>query len=118
MGQPGNRRVIGHNSNVARKPPEKCTAGQGANDPGMCKGYFTPAGQSETVGVSPVFVFNGIAASATVDEGNNWINMTYGPLTLGRPPVGTAGSTPSAGPPGASAALGIPKGADPVTSPP
>jgi len=48
----------------------------------MFKGYFTPAGQSETVGVAPVFVFNGIAASATVDEGNNWINMTYGPVDL------------------------------------
>lgn len=32
--------------------------------------------------MSPVFVFNGITPSATVDEGNNWINLTYGPLSL------------------------------------
>jgi len=108
--------VQGQYCNGARIPPEQCSTNQGANHPAMCKGYFTPAGQSETVGVSPVFVFNGIAASATVDEGNNWINMTYGPLTLGRPPVGTAGSTPSAEPTVASAAIGIAKGAYSITS--
>jgi len=104
--------VIGQYCNGARIPPEQCATGQGANDPGMCKGYFTPAGQSETVGVAPVFQFNGIAASATVDEGNNWINMTYGPLTLSRPPVPTgSGFTPSAEPTVASAAVGVAHGA-------
>jgi len=103
--------VLGQYCNGARIPPEQCSTGQGANDPAMCKGYFTPAGQSETVGVSPVFVFNGISASATVDEGNNWINMTYGPLTLARPPVSSAGSTPSAEPTVASAAVGATQGA-------
>jgi hypothetical protein len=107
----GKTPVIGQYCNGARIPPEQCAAGQGANDPGMCKGYFTPAGQSETFGVAPVFVFNGIAASATVDEGNNWINMTYGPLTLGRPPATGSGSTPSAEPTVASAAVGIAQGA-------
>jgi hypothetical protein len=82
----------------------------------MCKGYFTPAGQSETVGVAPVFQFNGIAASATVDEGNNWINMTYGPLTLSRPPATGSGSTPSAEPTVASAAVGIAQGAYSITA--
>jgi hypothetical protein len=108
---PGSTPVIGQYCNGARIPPEQCAAGQGANDPGMCKGYFTPAGQSETFGVAPVFVFNGIAASATVDEGNNWINMTYGPLTLGRPPAGGSGSTASAEPTVATAAVGIAQGA-------
>jgi hypothetical protein len=108
---PSSSPVIGQYCNGARIPPEQCSAGQGANDPGMCKGYFTPAGQSETVGVSPVFVFNGIAASATVDEGNNWINMTYGPLTLSRPPASGSGSTPSAEPTVASAAVGVAQGA-------
>jgi len=108
---PSSTPVIGQYCNGARIPPEQCSAGQGANDPGMCKGYFTPAGQSETVGVAPVFVFNGIAASATVDEGNNWINLTYGPLTLGRPPVTGSGSTPSAEPTVASAAVGVAQGA-------
>jgi hypothetical protein len=114
---PGSTPVIGQYCNGARIPPEQCNTGQGANNPAMCKGYFTPAGQSETVGVAPVFVFNGIAASATVDEGNNWINMTYGPLTLGRPPVPSgSGSTPSAEPTVASAAVGIAQGAYSITA--
>ncbi len=108
---PNGTPVIGQYCNGARIPPEQCSSGQGANDPAMCKGYFSPAGQSETVGVSPVFVFNGIAANATVDEGNNWINLTYGPLSLGRPPVSSAGSTPSAESTVGSAAVGAAQGA-------
>ncbi len=113
---PSKTPVIGQYCNGARVPPEQCATNQGANDPGMCKGYFTPAGQSETVGVAPVFVFNGIQASATVDEGNNWINMTYGPLSLGRPPVSAAGSTASAEPTVGSAAVGIAQGAYSIAS--
>jgi hypothetical protein len=56
----------------------------------MCLGYFTPAGISENVGVPQVFRFQGISATATVDEGNNGINMTYGPLTLTRPAATTS----------------------------
>ncbi len=40
-----------------------------------------------------MFVFNGIHPTATVDEGHNWLNLVYGPLTLARPNV----STPTAG---------------------
>ena len=29
-------------------------------------------------------MFNGIKPTATVDEGHNWLNLTYGPLTLNR----------------------------------
>jgi hypothetical protein len=103
--------VQGQYCNGARIPPEQCGTNQGANNPAMCMGYFTPAGQSETVGVAPVFTFNGISATATVDEGNNWINMTYGPLTLSRPPAVGGVSTPSAEPTVASAAVGIAQGA-------
>jgi len=77
--------LVGQYCNGARVPPEQCSSQQGANNQGMCLGYFTPAGISENVGVPQVFRFQGIAATATVDEGNNWINMTYGPLTLSRP---------------------------------
>jgi len=66
--------------------------------------------------VSPVFQFNGIAASATVDEGNNWINLTYGPLTLGRPPATGFRFDPSAEPTCASAAVGIAQGAYSITA--
>ncbi|MEP6883303.1 MAG: hypothetical protein ABJC66_01010 [Gammaproteobacteria bacterium] len=89
---PGSAPVQGQYCNGARIPPEQCSTNQGANNSGMCAGYFAPAGQSETVGVAPVFTFNGIKASATVDEGNNWINMTYGPLSLARP-MTTGGTT-------------------------
>ncbi|HEV7611739.1 MAG TPA: choice-of-anchor D domain-containing protein [Steroidobacteraceae bacterium] len=85
---PASAPVQGQYCNGARIPPEQCSTNQGANDIGMCMGYFAPVGQSETFGVAPVFSFNGIKASATVDEGNNWINMTYGPLSLGRPVTG------------------------------
>jgi hypothetical protein len=108
---PANTPVQGQYCNGARIPPEQCGTNQGANHPAMCLGYFTPAGQSETVGVAPVFTFNGISATATVDEGNNWINMTYGPLTLSRPPAIAAGSTASAEPTVASAAVGAAQGA-------
>jgi hypothetical protein len=45
-------------------------------------GYLSPPGRSETTGLSPLFVFNNITPAATVDEGNNWINLLYGPLAL------------------------------------
>jgi len=45
-------------------------------------GYLAPPGRSETTGLSTLFVFNNITPAATVDEGNNWINLTYGPLSL------------------------------------
>jgi hypothetical protein len=45
-------------------------------------GYLSPPGRSETTGLSNVFVFNNITPAATVDEGNNWINLSYGPLAL------------------------------------
>ena len=46
------------------------------------KGYLAPAGRSETTGLNPVFQLNNISPAATIDEGNNWINLGYGPLTL------------------------------------
>ncbi len=82
--------LVGQYCNGARVPPEQCSSQQGANNQGMCLGYFTPAGISENVGVPQVFRFQGIAATATVDEGNNWINMSYGPLTLSRPSASAA----------------------------
>ena len=106
---PASTPVQGQYCNGARIPPEQCSTNQGANNQGMCLGYFTPAGQSETFGVAPVFVFNGIKASATVDEGNNWINMTYGPLSLSRPVAGNGAV--SAEPTVASAAVAAAGGA-------
>ena len=85
---PASAPVVGQYCNGARVPPELCSLNPSANgvlDPGVCAGYFTPAGVSEAPGTFPVFVFDNITATATTDEGNNWINMVYGPLTLSRP---------------------------------
>jgi hypothetical protein len=81
--------VVAEYCNGARTVPESCS--QLASGLGQsCNGLNAPAGSSETTGLATVFVFNGIKPSATVDEGHNWLNLTYGPLTLGRPNVNVA----------------------------
>jgi hypothetical protein len=79
--QPGASPVIAQYCNGARVPPENCSSTD-TLDKATCKGYNAPAGRSETTGLSPVFVFDGITPAATVDEGHNWINLTFGPLSL------------------------------------
>jgi hypothetical protein len=64
--------------NGARVAPEKG---------GAFAGYNAPPGASESTSLGTVFVFNGIKPAATVDEGHNWLNLTYGPLTLNRSAV-------------------------------
>jgi hypothetical protein len=66
--------VVQQYCNGSRVPPENGG-----------KGYNAPAGRSETTGLSPVFTLNNITPAATVDEGNNWINLSYGPLSLYAP---------------------------------
>jgi hypothetical protein len=79
--------VIDRFCNGARMPPEICSlSGINQNSP-ACKGYNAPPGASETTGVGTVFVLNGIKPTATVDEGHNWLNLSYGPLTLNRSAV-------------------------------
>ena len=70
--------VIAQYCNGSRVPPEN--GGQG---------YNAPAGRSETTGLTEVFTVANIRPAATVDEGKNWINLSYGPLTLGKPNVST-----------------------------
>ena len=77
--------ILGQYCNGARVPPEECSQNLGVVYKGTCAGYNVPAGVSESPGTFPLFVFDGIKATATTDEGNNWINMVYGPLTLTRP---------------------------------
>jgi hypothetical protein len=82
--------VLAKYCNGARIPPEHCkptsaTTGVDPNDPMaalQCKGYQVPPGHSETTGAYPIFALNQIEPAATVDEGNNWINLSYGPLSL------------------------------------
>ena len=63
-----NPNVISQYCNGSRVPPE---------NGGM--GYQVPPGVSDATLPNPVF---NLTASATVDEGNNWVNMSYGPLSL------------------------------------
>jgi hypothetical protein len=59
--------------NGARVPPE---------NGGL--GYQVPPGISDATVPNPIFAFT---PAATVDEGNNWINMSWGPLALTNPSV-------------------------------
>ena len=86
----GSSPVIAQYCNGARVPPENCAAQSGQVTQASCKGYNTPVGASETTSTSQLFAFNGIQPTATVDEGHNWLNLVYGPLTLSRPNVSTA----------------------------
>ncbi|HQR71125.1 MAG TPA: Ig-like domain-containing protein [Burkholderiaceae bacterium] len=73
--------VIAMYCNGARLPPE------GGGNAG---GYMAPPGRSETTGLYPVFALNQVQVAATVDEGNNWINLIYGPLSLNNAALYTA----------------------------
>ncbi len=67
----GNPRVRSQYCNGSRVPPELGSAG-----------YQVPPGVADATVPNPVF---NLTPAATVDEGNNWINMSWGPLTLSNP---------------------------------
>jgi hypothetical protein len=75
-----NPTVVSQYCNGSRVPPEAaCTDANGHTIP--C-GYQVPPGISDATVPNPVF---SLLPSATVDEGNNWINMSWGPLSLVNP---------------------------------
>jgi hypothetical protein len=59
--------------NGSRIPPENTTGG---------RGWQVPPGISDATVPNPVF---NLTPAATVDEGNNWINMSWGPLSMSNP---------------------------------
>jgi hypothetical protein len=61
--------------NGSRVPPT-CTAGDGCGGP---NGYGVPPGIADATTPNPVF---SLTPAATVDEGNNWINVSWGPMAL------------------------------------
>jgi len=66
--------------NGARVPPE---------NGGL--GYNVPPGIADATVPNPIF---NLTPAATVDEGNNWINIAWGPLSLSNPStVATPGTT-------------------------
>jgi hypothetical protein len=70
--------VVGQYCNGSRVPPE-CTVADGCGGP---SGYGVPPGIADATTPNPVF---SLTPAATVDEGNNWINISWGPLALANP---------------------------------
>jgi hypothetical protein len=69
-----NPAVVSQYCNGSRVPPE------------FAAGTFNvPPGISDATVPNPIF---NLTAAATVDEGNNWVNMTWGPLALTNPVTG------------------------------
>jgi hypothetical protein len=64
----GNPAVVHKYCNGSRLPPE---------NGGL--GFAVPPGVADATVPNPLF---NLTPAATVDEGNNWINMSYGPLSL------------------------------------
>jgi hypothetical protein len=75
--------VVHQYCNGSRIPPEYatvCTPGTGCS----AAGYQVPPGISDATVPNPIF---NLTPAATVDEGNNWINLAWGPLSLTNPTV-------------------------------
>ena len=82
-----NPTVMSQYCNGSRTPPEFASMG-----------YQVPPGISDATVPNPVF---NLTPAATVDEGNNWINVSWGPLALTNPVTGSQLSNygPAAGSP-------------------
>jgi hypothetical protein len=81
----GNPNFTSQYCNGSRVPPEACNGLLGSNLVTCLQniGWKVPPGTNETNALpTPVF---SLTASATVDEGNNWINMRWGPLSQENP---------------------------------
>ncbi|SCK24541.1 choice-of-anchor Q domain-containing protein [Vogesella sp. LIG4] len=76
--QPASPGVVSQYCNGARVPPE-----------GGGIGFSVPPGIADTVLPNPLF---SLLPSAVPDEGNQWINMTYGPLSLVNASVTSGGA--------------------------
>jgi hypothetical protein len=70
-----NPTVVSQFCNGARVPPEFGKAG-----------YLVPPGISDATLPNPIF---SLTPAATVDEGNNWINLQWGPLAMTNPVTGS-----------------------------
>ncbi|WP_263355069.1 choice-of-anchor D domain-containing protein [Acidicapsa acidisoli] len=70
-----NPNMISQYCNGARTPPEYASGG-----------YQVPPGISDATVPNPIF---NLSPSATVDEGNNWINISWGPLSETGPVTNT-----------------------------
>lgn len=107
-----NPSVASQYCNGSRVPPEL----GGTSNP---FGFQVPPGISDATVPNPVF---NLMPAATVDEGNNWINLSYGPLSLGNPMLASGTLTTASGTAngnygltgGSTAAIGIIKNTGPT----
>src|SRR6185369_448078 len=74
----GNPTFLLQYCNGSRVPPELGSMG-----------YQVPPGISDATVPNPIF---SLTPAATVDEGNNWINISWGPLALNTPAGTTLGN--------------------------
>jgi len=72
-----NPTVVSQYCNGSRQPPEACAPNTGC-------GFAVPPGISDATVPNPIF---NLTPVATVDEGNNWINLRWGPLSMTNPTV-------------------------------
>jgi hypothetical protein len=84
----GNPNFIGSYCDGSRTPPEAVAAHA---VPAAAIGWKVPAGIADATVPNPIF---NLTPAATVDEGNNWVNLSYGPLSMTNPTVvgGTNGN--------------------------
>jgi hypothetical protein len=72
----GNPNFLSQYCNGSRVPPET---------PGLvAAGWLVPPGISDATVPNPLF---NLTPAATVDEGNNWVNISWGPLSMTNPTV-------------------------------
>jgi hypothetical protein len=74
--------IVSQYCNGSRVPPT-CTVADGCGGP---SGFGVPPGIADALTPNPVF---SLTPSATVDEGNNWINVSWGPLSLSDDSINT-----------------------------
>ncbi len=84
----GNPNLISSYCDGSRTPPEAAAT---LGIPATAMGWQVPPGISDATVPNPIF---NLTPSATVDEGNNWVNLNWGPLSMTNPAVvgGTYGN--------------------------
>jgi hypothetical protein len=84
----GNPQLNHQYCNGSRIPPEACGTDKSATACYQNLGWQVPPGTNESNALpTPQF---SLSPSATTDEGNNWINLRWGPLATSNPVTGAA----------------------------
>ena len=94
----GTTNFVGANFSNADFTSQYCNGSRTPPEAGGYAGWQVPPGISDATVPNPIF---NLSPAATVDEGNNWVNISWGPLALTNPVTGaTLGNyAPAAGSP-------------------